>query len=350
MKGKLLCAVRTVASVSRQVAVTHYPEGAGHATRMMAVARGLQRQGIEVTLAGGGPGRRLYEPNGFDAYEPPEVDYIGDYQGADNPVAGLAHVVTGSLPDSAARVRGLADWLRRQSPDAVVTDDMFTVAAAAATDTPLYVLSHNAAALYRDRVIRAATVAINAGQRFSAERFFYPAVWPPADGDPAGVARVPPVALPAPADADDPAPADPGVVLVPSTYSTTFDDVADRLRAAGHDVTVIGDHDWGPVPSLLPVLGRADAVVCSGYSTVMEAAVAGTPCVVVPATNEQRGIARRVDPIEGFRAAETPAAVEAAVGEVPAPPSFANGIAAIAERVDDDLAPARATPAATAGD
>lgn len=327
-----------------QVVVTHYPEGAGHATRMMAVARALERRGVEVSLAGGGPGRRLYEPNGFTGYEPPEVDYIGDYQGAGNPLAGLARVLTGSLPDSAARVRGLAGWLRRKAPDAVVTDDMFTVAAAAATDTPLYVLSHNAAALYRDPVIRAATVGINAGQRAASERFFYPTVWPPADGDPPGVARVPPVALPAPPGAPDPGPANPGVVLVPSTYSTGFDEVAERLRTAGHRVTGIGNHDWGPVPSLLPVIRRADAVVCSGYSTVMEAAVAGTPCVVTPATNEQRGIARRLDPVAGFRVAESPDAVVRAVADAPVAPEYANGIAAIAERVVDDLAVARAAP------
>ncbi|WP_254839710.1 glycosyltransferase [Natronomonas marina] len=319
------------------VAVTHYPEGAGHATRMMAVARGLQRRGAEVALAGGGPGRRLYEPNGYSAYEPPQVDYIGDYQDAGNPVSGLARVLTGSLPDSVGRVRGIASWLRGQDPDAVVTDDMFTVAAAAATDMPLYVLSHNAAALYRDPIIRASTMGINASQRLAAERFFYPSVWPPADGDPPGVSRVPPVALPPPEGAPDGGPDDPGVVLVPSTYSTDFDALADRLRAAGHRVTLIGDHDWGPVPSLLPVLRRAEAVVCSGYSTVMEAAVAETPCVVYPATNEQDGIARRVAPADGFRTATDPAAVETALSEFTTAPEYANGIATIAERLLDDL-------------
>ena len=333
--------------MTRHVAVSHYPEGAGHATRMMAVARGLERRGVEVSLAGGGPGRRLYGPNGYTAHEPPRVDYIGDYQGAGDPVRGLARVLTGSLPDSLDRVRAIRSWIRREAPDAVVTDDMFTVAAAATTAVPLYVLSHNAAALYRDPLISASTVAINRCQRLAADRFFYPTVWPPDGGDPPGVARVPPVALPSPADAPDPAPADPGVVLVPSTYSTSFGALADRLRAAGNDVTLIGDHDWGPVPSLLPLLGRGDVVVCSGYSTVMEAAVAGAPCVVLPATNEQAGIGRRLESAEGFTTAETPAAVEAAVADPPAAPQFTNGIAAIAERVVDDLTAPTAAPTGT---
>jgi len=334
--------------VTRHVAISHYPEGAGHATRMMAVARGLERRGASVSLAGGGPGRRLYESNGYAAFEPPRVDYIGDYQGAGDPLRGLGRVLTGSLPDSLDRVRAIRSWLRREAPDAIVTDDMFTVAAAATTSVPLYVLSHNAAALYRDPIIGASTAAINRCQRLAADRFFYPTVWPPASNDPPGVARVPPVALPPPADAPDPAPADPGVVLVPSTYSTSFGGLADRLRSAGHDVTLIGDHDWGPVPSLLPLLGRAEAVVCSGYSTVMEAAVAGAPCVVLPATNEQEGIARRLEPVEGFVPAESPAAVEAGLADPPTAPQFTNGIVAVAERVVDDLAAPATTPTGNA--
>ncbi len=324
--------------MSPHVAVTHYPEGAGHATRMMAVARGLEDRGATVALAGGGSGRRFYAPNGYTAYEPPQVDYIEDYQSADDPVRGLARVLTGSFPDSVRRLRDIAAWLRTEDPDAAVTDDMFTAAAAAVTGTPLYVLSHNAATLYRDPIIRAPTRGINVGQRLAARRFFYPSVWPPDGTDPPDVSRVPPVALPAPAEAEDRGPADPGTVLVPSTYSSDFDELADRLRAAGREVTLIGDHDWGPVPSLLPVFRRADAVVCAGYSTVMEAAVAGTTCVVYPTTNEQSGIADRVADLDGFTVATDHAEVEAALEDDVGAPAYTNGVSAISERVLDDLA------------
>jgi hypothetical protein len=82
----------------------------------------------------------------------------------------------------------------------------------------------------------------------------------------------------------------------------------------------------------------------------MEAAVAGTQCVVVPATNEQRGIARRLEPVEGFAVAEAPADIAGAVDEAAVPPSFANGIAAIAERVVDDLAATATVATPTAAD
>lgn len=319
------------------VIVTHYPEGAGHATRMMAVARGLEDRGATITLAGGGPGRRFYELGGFEARELTRVDYVRDFQRDGGPIRGLMRVLTASLPDSIRRVREIAGWLRTSRPDAVVTDDMFTAAAAARTQTPLYVLTHNAADLYEDRIVRLTTRGLTIGQRLAARRFFYPTVWSPQRSDPAQVSRVPPVALDVPEGSTKAGPTDPGVVLVPSTYSTAFDDLAETLRDAGWHVTDVGDPDWESVPSLLPVLRRADAVVCAGYSTVMEAAVAGTPCVVLPTTNEQRGVARRLTSVRGFTVADGHDAVVRALDDPPEAPDYTNGVATIAERVLDDL-------------
>jgi len=323
--------------VSVHVAVVHYPEGAGHATRMMAVARELDRRGATVAIAGGGDGRRLYEPNGVSAYEPPRVNYVEEYQHAGSGVRGVARVLAGSVPDSARRTRAIRDWLREEEPDAVVTDDMFGAAAAATGDRPLYALSHDAGSLYGDPVVGGATRAVNAGVGRAAERFFCPAVWPPGGGDIPGASRVPPVALEPPEGAADAGPADPGVVVVPSAYSVGFDRLAERLRAAGHRVTLVGDDDWTVVPSLVPTLRRADAVVCSGYSTVMEAAVAGTHCVVCPATNEQCGVARRLLELAGFTVARDPGEVETAVAADRPDPAYTNGVNAVAARVLDDV-------------
>lgn len=323
--------------VPPHVAVAHYPEGAGHATRMMAVARGLQRRGATVTLAGGGPGREFYEVNDFDPFEPTRVDYIRDYQNASGPVRGLARVVTASLPNSARRLCEVAGWLRSESPDAVITDDMFAAGAATLTGTPLYVLTHNAASLYRSPVVHASSRALNLGQQLAARRFFYPTVWPPYAGDPSQVSRVPPVALAPPDGAADAGPDDPGVVVVPSTYSDGFDELAVDLEDAGYAVTHVGGPDWEPVPALLPVLERADTVVCAGYSTVMEVAVAGTACVVVPHTNEQRGVARRLDPLDGFTVAADTTDVRAALDDPPGAPTHTNGVPVVAERILDDL-------------
>src|SRR6056297_3606597 len=109
-----------------EVAVAHYPEGAGHATRMLAVAKALEARGATVRLAGGGPGKRFVELNGYEEYVPAVVDYIGDYQDGGN----LLRVVTHSVPMSGKRVYDYVQWLRRTEPDALVTDDMFAAMAA----------------------------------------------------------------------------------------------------------------------------------------------------------------------------------------------------------------------------
>jgi hypothetical protein len=328
------------------VAVVHYPEGAGHATRMLAVARALERRGASVSMAGGGPGTRFLELNGYDPYEPTPVGFIDSYQ------YGEGGLLRDSLPNAARRVRDVARWLRDEAPDAVVTDDMFAAMAAPLAGVPLYVLTHNAPALYDDALERVATDGLTRLQVGLSRAFFFPAVWPPGD-DPAGVERVGPVALPADAGgrgtadgASDDASAgdastaplpDPDVLLVPSAYSADQGALVDALEAAGREVTSVGAPDWTPVASLTPVVERANVVVCSGYSTVMEAAVAGTACVVRPFTDEQHGVGRLLDRVEGFRVAHSVRGVVRAAASTPDPEPSADASGAVAERVLDDL-------------
>ena len=61
---------------SPNVAVVHYPEGAGHATRMLAVADAFETAAADVSFAGGGAGTEFVALNGYDASEPTAVDYI----------------------------------------------------------------------------------------------------------------------------------------------------------------------------------------------------------------------------------------------------------------------------------
>lgn len=314
------------------VGVAHYPEGAGHATRMLAVAQAVEDAGAEVVLAGGGPGSRFVESNGYDVFRAAPVDYIGDYQ-----QGSIGRVVTRSLPYSGRRVFDLGRWLRREAPAALVTDDMFAAMAASLTGTPLYVVTHNAASFYDAAIEQVFTWLLNRYQLGVAESFLYPAVWPPDEGDPPGVAHVPPIALD---PADCPAPDDDvGVLLVPSVYSTNFDVLAETLRTEDHRVTRVGDDGWDDVPALLPWIRAADVVVCSGYSTVMEAAVAGTPCVVYPFTDEQHGVSRVLERrgVRGFQVEHSVAHVTRAVRHPPRNPEYENGVEQVADHVIGDL-------------
>ncbi|MDL0126979.1 glycosyltransferase [Halobacterium salinarum] len=314
------------------VAVVHYPEGAGHATRMLAIARELQSRGATVEVAGGGPGERFAALLGYEEFVPTAVDFIGDYQGADG---SLADVLTGSVPDAVRRVRDVARWLGRVDADCVVTDDMFASVAALLARVPQYVCTHNTPGYYDDRAERAGAALLTRQQVAASRTFFYPAVWPARAGDPRGVERVPPLALDVPLDGAVP---DVDVLVSPSTYSDDLGAVAGRLRERGRSVTVVGGDDWTTVRSMLPVLREASVVVCPGYSTVMEAAVAGTPCVVYPFTSEQRGVAEFLAAGDGFAVATTPDEAVAAVAQPPAAPSFPNGAPVVADRVMGDRA------------
>jgi hypothetical protein len=315
-----------------EVAVAHYPEGAGHATRMLAVAKALEDRGATVRLAGGGPGKRFVELNGYEEYVPTVVDYIGDYQDGGN----VLRVVTHSVPMSGKRVYDYVQWLRRIEPDALVTDDMFAAMAASVTGTPLHVLTHNSPHFYETVAETAATWLLTKHQLYESEQFLYPAVWPPCDDDPDGVTHVPPVAL----ECDEDREVDPfDVLVVPSHYSDSLDELVTGLRDDGHSVTEVGDEDWEPVPAMLPHLEAADVVVCSGYSTVMEAAVAGTPCIIWPFTDEQRGVGRVIQEagVTGFQVEHSVPHIRRAVANPPDSPSFENGAAVAADAIVDAL-------------
>ena len=292
---------------------------------MVAVANSLKRAGARVLLAGGGAGSEFVSLHGYDEFEPTNVDFIDTYQGN-----SFSRVVTESLPASRARVADYCKWLREEAPDAIVTDDMFAAMAAVRTGVPLYVLKHDMPSMYEDHLERLGAAFHVRFQLAVAREFYYPAVWPPSDGDPSEATRVPPVALES--EAADPPSAD--VVVVPSYYSD-LDRTAQLLEREGYDVLHVGCDDWEPVGSLVPYIREADAVVCSGYSTIMEAAVAGTFCVISPATAEQEGVARWIDEadLDGFCTAESTAEVVDAVASAPSVESSENGADVIASRV-----------------
>lgn len=320
------------------IAVAHYPEGAGHATRMMAIGTELETQGADVLMAGGGSGTEFIALNGYDEYEPTPVDYIDTYQ--DGSMSG---VITKSVPASIERVADYVDWLGRVDPDALVTDDMFAAMAAPKAGVPLYVVKHDMPGLYQDSLEQAGAFFHTKFQLTTAQEFFYPAVCPPSEIDPDGATRVSPIALDGEAHTVDTA----DVVCVPSHYSE-FDRIAVQLEQQGYDVLNVGAEDWEAVPSLLPYIRGADVVVCSGYSTIMDAAVAGTPCVIHPETTEQEAVAEWIDrtDISGFTVAEDAIDVLGAVRSSSESPSYRNGASEIATTVVDDLqgTDAQATP------
>lgn len=307
-----------------KIAVAHYPEGAGHATRMLAVGRELEAAGHDIVIGGGGPGARFVELNGYDEFRPATVDYVDSYQNRS------LRAATANVPRSVERVQDYRAWLRHEDPDIMVTDDMFASLAAAMTGTPYYKVDHNAGFLYEDRLERAGADWWNRFFLQTAEKFLYPAVWESAAYIPRGAERVPPLALEGNGAADD----DIDVLMVPTAHSDDYTRLTQELRDRGRDVTVVGGADWEDVESLQPFIEAASLVVCSGYSTVMEAAVAGTPCLIAPRTSEQRGVARIIaeEGVDGFRTVDD--ADDLDVDGTPTP--MDNGCRTVAETIMAD--------------
>ncbi len=283
-----------------EIAVAHHCEGAGHASRMLAVAEAIERAGYGVTLAGGGPGTPFLQANGYDPFEPPTVDFISDYQRD----GGLLTAARHSGPAAVERVAGYRRWLDREDPALVVTDGIAAAVAATLDTRPYVYLSHDPAGLYAARAERVGAWTRNRLTRATAERFFLPKVWP---GEPTipGTEAVPPLAPTRGGDAAADVEGEVDVLVVPSAYGVAPGRLTAALEQQGRSVTVVGGDDWTVQPSLQPYVADATLVVCSGYSTVMEAAVAGTPCVVVPTTSEQRGVAGAVARLEGFHVAHS---------------------------------------------
>ncbi|NIC00637.1 glycosyltransferase [Halobacterium sp. R2-5] len=303
-----------------KVAVAHYCEGAGHATRMLAVVEELQAAGYETVLAGGGPGTKFVEANGYTEYEPLDVDFVGDFQGG-----GLLDVLRNSGPAVYERVSQYREWFDAEAPDLLVTDDISAAVAATLHGQRFVYVSHDPAEFYTTTVERAGAWLRNRIARRGAEEFLVPKVW---SGDPSipGAVDVPPMAPDGGAPEEDV-----DVLVVPSEFSVDADGLAEALAAKGRDVTLVGGDGWEIQESLQPFIAGADLVICSGYSTVMEAAVAGTPCIVLPATSEQRGVVDALADTPGFYAADSIAGVEALLDSVEAPEPHANGAKRIAE-------------------
>ena len=287
---------------------------------MLAVVDRLEAAGYETVMAGGGPGAKFVEENGHREYEPATVAFVEDFQNG-----GFLDVLRNSGPGLYDRVQEYRAWYRAQSPALVLADGISAAIAAAADDREYLYVSHDPAAFYDNPVERVGAVVRNRLAMRTATRFLLPKVW---DGDPtvSGAEVIPPLA-----PERDTTARDVDVLLVPSAFSVDPDRLADTLRARGREVTLVGGEDWETEPTLQPYIAGANLVVCNGYSTVMEAAVAGTPCLVLPTTSEQQGVVDALSETPGFYSAASLGEITGLLGDVESPQPQPNGAGRIAE-------------------
>lgn len=270
-----------------KAAVMHHCEGSGHAMKMLAIAQKLEEEGVEVEITGGGKGEKFLELNGREPFSPATIHYTSKYY-EEGLISALRHLSTALT----SRVGDLRGWLRRENPDVVVTDDPLVPFICMYEGLDYYIVSHWSWKMPEDNLEKAVTWVVNRLSTLRSSGFFYPAVW---EGlEPKGADSVGPIA-PEGEEKD----LDFDILVVPTKMKDRTDEFVEQLE--DYDLEVVGSEDWEIQPSLQPYLEEADVVICGGYSTIMEASVAGTPCVIVPYTSEQYGISDILEEYRGYR-------------------------------------------------
>ena len=305
--------------MAEKVGIVYWCDGAGHAARSIPVAQELESRGVEVTVAGGGQGKPFVEMNGFEHPDLTTVAVKGN-----NPVAFLRHTVFDLVPSSVRRLRELNRWLKEEEPDLVVTDDVFAAAAAVAQGVEFYRIDHLTPGMldpHWDALLR---LYDRASLAF-CEKIVVTTLWEDEEA-PDGFELVGPLAQEGDREVEDY-----DVLLNPGTHGENFGEIRRRLEDRGLDVKLVGSEDWEVQPSMTPHTGAADCVVCTGYSSIADTVVAGTPCVVYPFLPFQKSLAEKAERkgTEGVLKAETvdevvESAERCCSGEVE-PPEYENG-------------------------
>ncbi len=264
-----------------KVAIVYWCDGAGHAARAIPVAKEFASRGIEVAMAGGGQGKPFVEMNGFDHPDLTTVAVKGD-----GPVDFLQHTALDLVPSAVRRTRELSAWLDAEDPDVLVTDDLFAALCAARKGIDFYRIDHLTTDLFGPVWGTPLAVYNEVSLRF-AEGIVVTSLWPDEPA-PEGITRVGPLAQEGdPDDAVEPY----DVLLSPGTHGEDFDAIRERLEADGLDVRTVGDDDWETKPTMTPYTAAADVVICTGFSSIADTVVAGTPCVIYPFLPFQKAIA-----------------------------------------------------------
>ena len=120
-----------------KVAIVYWCDGAGHAARSIPVAQELESRGVDVTMAGGGQGKRFVEMNGYDHPGLTKVAVKGR-----TPLSFLRHTLFDLVPSSVRRLVEVNRWLKEEDPDLLVTDDVFAGTAATAQGVDFYRIDH----------------------------------------------------------------------------------------------------------------------------------------------------------------------------------------------------------------
>lgn len=280
-----------------KVGFVYWCDGAGHAARAIPVLKELESRGIDVAVAGGGPGSSFVEINGF---EQPNLTHVAIKGG--NPLKFFKYAFGSLIPNMLRRTKEISAWMKEENPDKVVTDDIFAMLVAIKQGRAIYKIDHITPSLLELRW----RILSKIYQKFFlifGEQIIVTSLWKD-DKNPEGYTRVGPLAQEGEGSG---CMNEYNVLINPGTHGKNFDLIKDKLEEIGLNVRTIGGQKWETKPSMTPHTEKADVVVCTGFSSIADTVVAGTPCVVYPFLPFQKALAEKIDEkdIEGVSMART---------------------------------------------
>jgi len=279
-----------------KIGFVYWCDGAGHAARAIPVLKELRSRGIEVAAAGGGPGSRFVDLNGF---EQPGLTHVA-VKGS-TPLKFLKHTFGKLIPNVFKRTKEVSNWMKEEDPDKVITDDLFAMLVAIKQGRKVYRIDHVTPSLFGLKW-RIPSKIYNKFSLLFGEQIIVTSLWK-EESDPEGYTRVGPLAQEGESDEKID---EYDVLINPGTHGKKFDLIEEKLEEKGLNVRTVGDDDWETKPSMTPYTEKADVVVCTGFSSIADTVVAGTPCVIYPFLPFQKALADRVEEkdIEGISKAE----------------------------------------------
>jgi UDP-N-acetylglucosamine:LPS N-acetylglucosamine transferase len=267
------------------VGFVYWCDGAGHAARCIPVLKELESRDIEVSVAGGGPGKKFVEMNG---YEHPDLTHVA-VKGS-TPLSFLKHTFGNIIPNIFRRTKELNRWMKEEDPDKVVTDDLFAMFVAIRHGKEFHRIDHLTPSLFGP-VWGIPLKIYNKTALLFGEQIIVTSLWK-EEKDPEGYTRVDPLAQEGESD-DEIEEYD--VLINPGTHGENFDKIKQKLEEKGFDVRQVGDDDWETKPSMTPYTEKADVVICTGFSSIADTVVAGTSCIIYPFLPFQKAIAEKVE-------------------------------------------------------
>lgn len=309
-----------------KVLFTFNPEGAGHASRSIAIANELKRESVEIWFAGSGKGLEFVKANKFPYYEVENLRFHKHIMGGNygNAFFKFPHKVLKQIKV----YKKIADDF-----DLVVSDtNLPSIVAPVIAGTPLIYLSHDLPRLHSS-----GGLIVKIMNRFAlhfSKEFIFPNIFLEKGDLPPKVNEVGPLA-----HVKNESVEKTDVFMVPSQFGRLdFGLLKKELEKSGLKVRTTSEKDWKTAPNLYPFVNAASKVICSGYSTLMECSLAGTPTIIIPKTPEQEFIGEKLSEVEGFHLVRSEnEALELVEKDLNPPSGFDNGAEKAAEIIHSHL-------------